>query len=149
MNAQHALRDYGWLDRMVNRLSRLVTWRRIDNEGSIDTVDSVVARIEVKLEFGDLIAAVETLETLAGMSESAAAAAAPWMAIAKARLAVERAITIVIEPVAAVLSNARGRTLTLEVHAIDEPITIVIDAVITQLILTRDDQRTGRIITVL
>ena len=93
VRAPKTLRANGWLDRMVNRISRLVTWRRIDAEDGVDTVDSVVARTEAKLEFGDLIAAVETLETLASMSEDAAAAAAPWLTDAKARLSVERAIS--------------------------------------------------------
>ena len=93
VHAPKALRADGWFDRMVNRISRLVTWRRIDAEDGVDTVDSVVARTEAKLEFGDLIAAVGTLETLASMSEDAAAAAAPWLTDAKARLSVERAIS--------------------------------------------------------
>ena len=93
VHAPKALRADGWFDRMVNRISRLVTWRRIDAEDGVDTVSSVVARTETKLEFGDLIAAVETLETLASMSEDAAAAAAPWLTDAKARLSVERAIS--------------------------------------------------------
>ena len=93
VHAPKALRADGWFDRMVNRISRMVTWRRIDAEDGVDTVDSVVARTEEKLEFGDLITAVKTLETLASMSEDAAAAAAPWLTDAKARLSVERAIS--------------------------------------------------------
>ena len=91
--AARALEGDGWFEWTVNRLMSLVTVRRTTDSGGPDSVDdsvdAVVARAETSLEAGDLMAAVEELEGLAGPP---GAAAAPWLRGARARLAAERAM---------------------------------------------------------
>jgi hypothetical protein len=80
----------GWVDRTWRTVAKLVNWRRID--GDPESVDTDVARAEAKLQAGDLVAAIEEIERLGGLSEQAAAAAAPWLNDAKARMLVEQAM---------------------------------------------------------
>ena len=87
--AARALEGDGWFEWAVNRLMSLVTVRRTTDTGDLDSVDAVVARAETSLKAGDLMAAVEELEGLAGPP---GAAAAPWLRGARARLAAERAM---------------------------------------------------------
>jgi hypothetical protein len=87
--AARALEGDGWFEWAVNRLMSLVTVRRTKDTGDLDSVDAVVARAETSLKAGDLMAAVEELEGLAGPP---GAAAAPWLRGARARLAAERAM---------------------------------------------------------
>jgi hypothetical protein len=91
--AARALEGDGWFEWTVNRLMSLVTVRRTTDSGGPDSVDdsvdTVVARAETSLEAGDLMAAVEELEGLAGPP---GAAAVPWLRGARARLAAERAM---------------------------------------------------------
>ena len=87
--AARALEGDGWLEWAVNRLMSLVTVRRTTDSADLNSVDAVVARAETSLKAGDLMAAVEELEGLAGPP---GAAAAPWLRGAQARLAAERAM---------------------------------------------------------
>ncbi|MCZ6465835.1 MAG: mitofilin family membrane protein, partial [Alphaproteobacteria bacterium] len=68
--AARALDGDGWFEWTVNRLMSLVTVRRTTDSGgpdsADDSVDAVVARAETSLVAGDLMAAVEELEGLAG-----------------------------------------------------------------------------------
>lgn len=79
----------GLLDRAWGRLAALVTIRKIGPLAG-DGPEARVARAEAALKDGDLMAAIAELE---GLSGSAAEAAAPWLRDARARLAVERAMT--------------------------------------------------------
>ena len=87
--AARALEGDGWFEWAANRLMSLVTVRRTTDSGDLNSVDAVVARAETSLKAGDLMAAVEELEGLAGPP---GAAAAPWLRGARARLAAERAM---------------------------------------------------------
>jgi uroporphyrinogen-III synthase len=78
----------GWFDRTVQRLSTLVTIRRVDGR-SDGSPDAVLAEAERFLKANDLLACVQALERLTGDS---AQAAAPWLKGALARVAVERAL---------------------------------------------------------
>lgn len=79
--------DGGWVERTLDRLATLVTWRSTgaDSEGA----DAAVAEAEKYLAAGELTAAMGALK---GLDGPAAAAAAPWLAQARRRLAAERAL---------------------------------------------------------
>ena len=90
--------EKGWLDRVGNRLSSLVSWRRIDGKGQGQgkgngkgaDIDAMVAATESHLKAGDLKAAIKAAEGLS-VNAKAAAAAASWLSAAKARLSAGRA----------------------------------------------------------
>ncbi len=89
--AARALEGDGWVERTVNRLMSLVSVRRTtDTADHLNSTDALVARAETSLKAGDLMAAVEELEGLKGAAP--AAAAAPWLKAARARLTAERAM---------------------------------------------------------
>jgi hypothetical protein len=78
----------GWGDAALARLRGLVTIRRID--GARPTgADAAVNAAELALAGGDLAAAVAALDKLTG---APAAAAAPWLRMARQRLAVDAAL---------------------------------------------------------
>ena len=89
VRADRTLQGNGWVEQAVNRLRSLVTVRRPADTAGLNSVDARVARAETSLKAGDLKAAVEELEGLEGPP---AAAAAPWLRGARARLAAERAM---------------------------------------------------------
>lgn len=90
----------GWVDRTLQRLSRLVTIRRTGEQAAaLDNVDGLVARAELVLGAGDLAAAVAALGKLSG---DPAIAANPWLTDARARLAIE-------DSIARLFQNAFGR----------------------------------------
>ncbi len=90
VQASRATGKSGWLNRVGNRLSSLVTWRRIDGKGQDAPIDALVAAAETDLTAGNLKAAVAAVAGISVNAE-AAAVAAPWLAAAKARLAADRA----------------------------------------------------------
>ncbi len=95
VQAFRQVEEKDWLDRAVNRMSRLVSWRRVDGKGEKSSVDALVAAAEAHLKAGDLKAAIKAIEGLsvnAPANAKAAAVAASWLADAKARLAADRAI---------------------------------------------------------
>ena len=92
---QAAQRDdeAGWISQTIDRVASVVTVRRI---GDVDgaSVEARVARAELRVAAGDIAAAVRELATLSG---STAAAAAPWLDEANARLAVDAAARQIYE----------------------------------------------------
>jgi hypothetical protein len=80
--------DDGVVGTVLTRIAALVTLRRTETaEG--DALDAIVNRAEAAANAGDLPAAVEALAALDG---DPAKVAAPWIAEAKARIAVDRAV---------------------------------------------------------
>ena len=75
----------GWVDETLRRLAAVVTVRRTGDVPGAD-VDARLARAEAGLLSGDLAAAAAEL---AALTDDAADAAAAWLALARARLAVE------------------------------------------------------------
>ena len=86
--AERRPKNDGWIDRTVAKLTGFVTVRRIDGKGAGS--DAILARAEMAARRGDLPAAVTEISALTGPG---AAAAAPWLKAAQARLAVDRART--------------------------------------------------------
>ncbi len=78
----------GWVDETLRRLAAVVTVRRTGDVPGAG-VDARLARAEARLVAGDLAAAVAEL---AALTDGAADAAAPWLELANARLAVEAAL---------------------------------------------------------
>jgi uroporphyrinogen-III synthase len=78
-----------WTDRLLARLSSLVSVRRTGADVEGNTPSAIVARAEAKVKSGDLAGAVAELDKLAGKP---AEAAQPWLVAAKARLAVDGAL---------------------------------------------------------
>ncbi|HEV7371589.1 mitofilin family membrane protein [Arenibaculum sp.] len=93
-----------WYDRALNRVTSLVSVRRVGGDVPGDGAAAVVARTEALLDHGNLDAAVEQLSTLQG---PAAEAAEPWLAQARARLLAERVST-------ALTRHAIGRLAGIE-----------------------------------
>jgi hypothetical protein len=91
VRASKARDDEGWMARAADRISSLISWRRVGNGATGDSVDGVVARAEARLKAGDLTGAVKALDGLT-VNKNAAAAAEPWLADAKARVTAERAV---------------------------------------------------------
>jgi len=80
-----------WWHQALARLAALVQVRRVGAvEG--DGADALAARAELLLEGGDLAGAIATLAPLAG---APAAAAAPWLAQARARVEADAALALV------------------------------------------------------
>lgn len=77
-----------WWERLSGRVTGLVTIRPTGEAQGMST-EAVLARMEARLEEGDLAAAVAEGEHLSG---PAADAAADWLADARARVAAERAL---------------------------------------------------------
>lgn len=92
VGAAKARDDDGWMARAANRISSLITWRRVGDAAAGDSVDAAVARAEARLKSGDLAGAVKALDGLAAVNGKSAAAAEPWIADAKARITAERAV---------------------------------------------------------
>ncbi len=91
VSASKTLEESGWIERAANRVSSLVTWRRVDEKPDSTSIDAMVARAEARLREGDLQAAVKSLEGLSANTK-ALAQAAPWLKDAKARVMAKRAV---------------------------------------------------------
>jgi hypothetical protein len=78
-----------WIDQTLSSLEGLVSVRRVGGDVEGDTAEAVVARAEVALAEGDLDAAVADVATLTGAPGEAAAG---WLAQAKNRQAVDKAV---------------------------------------------------------
>lgn len=86
-----ALTGETWTERTLNRLTQLVSIRKTGPDAiAAGGIDGRLAEAEQVLAKGDLAAAVTALEGLD--TAAAAAAAAPWLEAAKARLAVDQAL---------------------------------------------------------
>lgn len=83
-----------WVDQVEGAVSTLVTIRRQGGGIVGNTVEAIVARAEAALKNGDLAGSAAELSALDG---PAAAEAAPWLAEAKARLAVDDAARTISE----------------------------------------------------
>ena len=77
-----------WYRRILDRVFSIVTVRRLDGDAAGTSVSAVLARAQARLIEGDLAASMTEMNSLTG---TAATAAAPWLALAKARVAAERA----------------------------------------------------------
>ena len=77
----------GWVGQTLDRLTSLVSIRKSGGNIKGTDVESIVARAEAILETADLPNALNTLDKLPDIAK---AAAANWMAVAKARIAAER-----------------------------------------------------------
>ena len=106
VHASKTLEENGWMERAANRITALVTWRRIDGDEKGTSVDAIVARAEARLKEGNLPAAVKALEDLSGFEKSAARVA-PWLRDAKARVTAERAVTTLHVYAISLLSPAK------------------------------------------
>jgi hypothetical protein len=78
----------GWTDATLARLRGLVTIRRID-AGATGGKHGAVEAAELALDGGDLAGAIAALDKLTG---APAAAAGPWLRLARERLAVDTAL---------------------------------------------------------
>jgi hypothetical protein len=109
LRAAQAPQSDDWGDRILARLRSLVVVRRIDDSGvaARDPADAAVTRAEAALGSGDLADAVAAVETLPGR---AAAAAQPWLAEARQRLAAEQALAKLTEGVTARFAAGDGRS---------------------------------------
>jgi hypothetical protein len=90
-SAARRIEGDGWMATVVNRLASLVSIRRTDDGDGGDSVDGVLVRAESALADGDLIGAVNALESL---TDAPAEAAAGWLADARARVLAERAMAV-------------------------------------------------------
>lgn len=96
----------GWLDSVTNRLTSLVTVRKVgDTALAAGGVDAALAEAESALQNGDLAGAVKAIEGLQGQ---AAEAAASWLKPAQDRLAAEQALADLRMAAIAQLNAARG-----------------------------------------
>ncbi|MEK9707970.1 MAG: mitofilin family membrane protein, partial [Alphaproteobacteria bacterium] len=93
------------VDQILNRAQRIVRVRRVGADVPRDTLDGRVARAEVSLNDGDVAGAIAALDGLDGAS---AEVAAPWLAKARAHMAVRDAADKV-EDLALVHLRAAGR----------------------------------------
>jgi hypothetical protein len=93
----------GWGERILARIRALVIIHRVDGGG--DPTEIAVARARRALDSGDLAGAVAAAKSLSG---AAAAAAAPWLALAERRLAAQAALDQVAQQVAQRLGSERN-----------------------------------------
>jgi hypothetical protein len=82
--------EVGWAGTALAKLRGLVKIRRLDGGGPAAGAAGEINSAETALAGGDLAAAVAAVDKLAGAS---AAAAAPWLRMARERLAVETALS--------------------------------------------------------
>lgn len=78
-----------WVDRALDRASRLVSIRRVDPDMPGSTPEAITARVQGKLERGDAAGALADAEQLPAPSKARLGA---WLADARARVAAETAL---------------------------------------------------------
>ncbi len=93
------------VDQILDRAQRIVRVRRVGADMPEDTLDGRLARAEVSLKDGDVAGAIAALD---GLDSASAEAAAPWLAKARAHMAVRDAADKV-EDLALVHLRAAGR----------------------------------------
>jgi hypothetical protein len=93
-----------WLDQTLSSLEGLVSVRRV-GEVEGDTAEAIVARAETALDQGNLAKAVDDVASLTG---AAADAAAGWLARAKNRLAVDKAVASLSSQASELVTGAAG-----------------------------------------
>jgi hypothetical protein len=95
-----------WLDGVTNRLTSLVTVRRVGDVAlAAGGTDAALAQAESALDNGDLAGAVKAIEGLQG---PAAEAASGWLTRARDRLGAEKALADLRMAAVAQLNAARG-----------------------------------------
>jgi hypothetical protein len=97
--------DAPWYRRALDRVSGIVSVRRVGGDAAGNSTDAIVARAETKLADGELAGAVAEV---AALQEAAAGVAAPWLADARAVLAADAAVAAINAQALAALSAARG-----------------------------------------
>jgi hypothetical protein len=97
--------DGSWTDRALSRVTSLVSIRRPAEQAEGDGASAIVSRAEARLDEGDLAAAVEELSGLQG---PALETAGPWLADARARLAVDEAAATLTGAALSRLSGGAG-----------------------------------------
>lgn len=103
VRAAGAPQGEGWVAASIRRLQGLLSWRRTGERAEqAGGVELLLARAEVALGEGDLAGALRLLE---GLDGAAAAAAADWLADARARLAADRAVAALTVRAIAVLKD--------------------------------------------
>jgi hypothetical protein len=96
----------GWLDDVTNRLTSLVTVRKVGDAAlASGGTDAALAQADAALKAGDLSGAVQAL---AGLEGQAAEAASPWLAKARDRVDAEKALADLRLAAIAQLDAARG-----------------------------------------
>lgn len=104
--AEGAARGEEWYDRIVNRISTLVMVRRTGPEAvAAGGTSGRLAAAEQALAAGALSAAVDAV---AGIEGPGAAAAAPWLSEARARLTAAKALASLEDRAIAYLSQVKG-----------------------------------------
>lgn len=81
--------DAGWTDRTLNRLSRVITVRRVEGDDTGNSAPAILGRAEEKLDAGDLKGALAELKSL---GEASTRAMAGWTRDANARVAARKAL---------------------------------------------------------
>jgi hypothetical protein len=94
-----------WGAQALARLRGLVTIRRLDDGASQTGPEAAVTAAQAALARGDLAAAVAAFDPLTGAN---AAAAAPWLRMARERLAVEAALNHLEQSLEARLGGSRA-----------------------------------------
>ncbi|HUA52307.1 MAG TPA: uroporphyrinogen-III synthase [Candidatus Sulfotelmatobacter sp.] len=95
----------GWVGRIMKVLSGAFTIRRVGGDVPGGDTEALLARAGARLDADDLAGALSTLATL---SEPAADAAKPWLERARARRAVETALTQLTERALHTIVHAGG-----------------------------------------
>ena len=91
----------GWRAQIVAQLRALVTIRRVDGAGR-DPAEVAVDTAQHALASGDLPGAIDALTKLSGAN---AAAAEPWLQMARRRVAAERALHAVVAALTAAIGH--------------------------------------------
>lgn len=100
-DAEEAAKGKTWWDRLTAHFTSLVSVRSVGETQGAST-DARLARGEVRLKAGDLAAAVKELAPIGGAARNTLA---PWLAQAKARVALEAALADVNGRAIAALTN--------------------------------------------
>jgi hypothetical protein len=90
--------DQGWVDATIGRLRRIVTVRRVGGDIAADSLEGRLSAWHRALVGGDLAAAIALAEALPAKARSGAES---WLADARARLAVERALAVLDNEISA------------------------------------------------
>jgi hypothetical protein len=103
--AQVASEYQGWMGRVMAFLANAVTIRRVGADVTGDDAEALLARAGARLDGDDLAGAVATL---APLPEPAANVVKPWLERARARLAVEAALSRLAEQALGAGARAGG-----------------------------------------
>jgi hypothetical protein len=99
-------RDYGgWVGEIMRVLTGAFTIRRVGDDVTGDDTEALLARAGARLDGDDLVGALTTLATL---PEPAANAIKPWLERARARRAVEAALTQLTERALGAIAHVGG-----------------------------------------